>query len=228
MPIDDEPLTDTSDMPLLHDAFRRGFGEARAQIGFIEDGDQQRAAHYSDYLTELLWLLDAHHTGEDELLYPLLVERAPQETELWARMEEQHSSLESDLEAANEAAATYAKSGTAVDASALAHACETLLARLEVHLRQEEAEVLPIAARTITPEEWGQLPGHALGSYQGERIWLPFGLATEHFPPPMLDGIISGPTPIGPMWLGGGKAAFAEEMSLIRVESAWANRQQPT
>lgn len=228
MPIDDAPLTDVSDMPLLHDSFRRGFREARGQVSFIEDGDEQRAAHYSDYMKELLWLLDAHHTGEDALLYPLLRERAPEEADLWERMEEQHSSLEADLATANEAAATYASSGSTSDASALASACETLLARLDVHLVEEENEVLPIAAHTITPEEWGQLPGHALGSYTGQRIWLPFGLATEHFPPPVMDAIVSGPSPIGPMWLGGGKAAFGEEMNLIRVESAWASRQQPS
>lgn len=225
MSIDDTQLTDVSDMPLVHQAFHRGLGEARSQLLFIDDGDTARAAHFADYISELLWLLHGHHAGEDELLYPLLVERVPNEAELFARMDAQHSSVESNLRAATTAAATYRDSGSATDAAVLADACEALLALLQTHLTEEEDEVLPIAARAITPEEWGQLPGHTLMAYGGDRIWLPFGLATEAFPQPAIDTILSGPSPIGPMWRGGGSAAFAQEMRLIRDDTAWTNRQ---
>ena len=225
MSLDDTQLTDVSDMPLMHQAFRRGLGEARSQLAFIDDGDTARAAHFADYMSDLLWLLHAHHSGEDELLYPLLVERVPEEAELFARMDAQHSSVESTLGAATAAAATYRDSGSAAEAAALADACEALLTLLGTHLTEEEDEVLPIAARSITPDEWGRLPGHALMAYGGDRIWLPFGLATEAFPSSALDAILSGPSPIGPMWRGGGGAAFAEEMRLIRDETAWTNRQ---
>jgi hypothetical protein len=222
--VDEVPLTDVSDMPLVHDAFRRGFGEARSQLAFIDEGDTERAAFYADYMTELLWLLHSHHSGEDELLYPLLVERVPDEAALLTRMDEQHASVESVLDAANAAAAAYRASASSADAAALADACESLLAQLATHLREEEAEVLPIAAHHITQEEWDRLPGHAMMSYTGDRIWLPFGLATEAFPQPALDHILDGPSPIGGLWRGGGGAAFAEHMRLIRDESAWASR----
>jgi hypothetical protein len=220
----DAPLTDTSDMPLVHQAFRRGFGEARSQLGFIDDGDKERAAHFAAYMADLLFLLHAHHHGEDVLVYPLLVQRVPEQSALWARMEEQHGSVESNVDAAKEATAAYGASASSADADALADACEALLARLEVHLGEEEDDVLPFVARAVTQEEYSQLPGHALMSYQGDRIWLPFGLATEAFPPAMLDKILSAPTPIGPMWLGGGRDAFAAEMRLIREPDAWAAR----
>jgi hypothetical protein len=139
-------------------------------------------------------------------------------------MDEQHSAVETRLRGAVAAADAYGASGSAADAAALAEACEGLWALLGPHLTEEENEVLPIAARTITQEEWGQLPGHALMAYTGDRIWLPFGLATEAFTPPLLDMILSAPTPIGPMWTGGGSTAFAHEMSLIRDESAWSSR----
>jgi hypothetical protein len=224
MSVDEPELTNVGDMALVHQAFRRGFGEARGQLSFIDDGDQGRAAHFADYIGELLWFLHAHHEGEDALLYPRLVERVPEAHELFARMDEQHSAVESKLRAAEEATDAYRASATAADAAALAGACEELMALLETHLTEEEVEVLPIAARSITPEEWGELPGHALMAYTGDRIWLPFGLATEAFPPPVMDEILSGPSPIGPMWKGGGSEAFANEMRLIREESAWASR----
>lgn len=220
----DAQLTNTSDMPLVHEAFRRGLGEARSQLGFIDDGDTERAAHFADYMAELLWLLHAHHAGEDELLYPLIVERAPEEGALVARMDEQHSAVAATLHAAMDAAAAYRTSGSAADASALADACDALLAQLAPHLDEEERELVPVAARTVTQEEWSRLPGHALMSYTGDRIWLPFGLATEAFPEPMINVILDGPSPVGPMWRGGGQAAFEQEMALIRDESAWAHR----
>jgi hemerythrin-like domain-containing protein len=222
--VDGPELTDVSDMPLVHEAFRRGLGEARAQLSFIDDGDKARAAHFADYISELLWLLHAHHEGEDELLYPLLVERVPEAGELFARMDSQHSAVESSLSAATDAANTYRDSGTTADAAALAEACESLLTLLTQHLNEEEKDVLPIAARSIRPEEWGQLPGHVMMAYGGERIWLPFGLATEAFPAPLMDVILSGPSPIGTMWRGGGSTAFDNEMRLIRDKSAWADR----
>jgi len=215
---------DTSDMPLMHLAFYRGLGDARSQLSFIDDGDTARAAHFADYISELLWLLHAHHAGEDELLYPLLVERVPEEADLFARMDAQHSAVESSLGAATVAASSYRDSGSAADAEALADACDGLLALLATHLTEEEVEVLPVAARVISADEWAQLPGHVLMAYRGDRIWLVFGLATEAFPSPMLEGILSGPSPIGPMWRGGGGAAFAQEMRLIRDKDAWANR----
>jgi hypothetical protein len=224
MSIDDAPMTDTSDMPLVHEAFRRGLGEARSQLGFIDDGDIERSAHFAAYVTDLLWLLHAHHDGEDVLMYPLLVERAPEQSALFARMDEQHQSVESGLTSATQAAARYGASGSTADAAALADACESLLAQLETHLGEEETEVMPIASRVVTQDEYSRLPGHAMMAYQGDRIWLPFGLATEAFPPPMLDKILSAPTPIGPMWLGGGRDAFAAEMRLIREPDAWATR----
>jgi len=51
----------------------------------------ERAGKVADYLTEVLWLLRVHHEGADELLYPLLEQRVPAHTELFARMEEQHA-----------------------------------------------------------------------------------------------------------------------------------------
>src|SRR6185436_1972152 len=107
------------------------------------------------------------HNGEDELLYPLLVERAPEARDLFARMDSQHSAVEANLRTATSAADAYRESGTAADAAALAEACDALLALLATHLNEEEDKVLPIAARTISPDEWGQLPGHALMAYGG-------------------------------------------------------------
>ena len=225
MSINDTQLTDVSDMPLVHQAFHRGLGETRSQLLFIDDGDTARAAHFADYISELLWLLHAHHAGEDELLYPLLVERVPNEAELFARMDAQHSSVESNLRAATTAAATYRDSGSATDAAVLADACEALLALLQTHLTEEEDEVLPIAARAITPEEWGQLPGHTLMAYGGDRDLAAVRPRDRGVPAARARHDSVRPVTHRTHVARGGSAAFAQEMRLIRDDTAWTNRQ---
>ena len=84
--------------------------------------------------------------------------------------------------------------------------------------------MLPYAAQHISAEEWGKLSQHAFAHYDGDRFWLPFGLATEAFPREKFEGMLAGPSPIGAMWNGGGSAAFTHEMNLIRVDEAWGRR----
>lgn len=217
MSADNPVLTDTRDMYSVHTAFRRGLGDARSQLVSVGDGDTERARRLADYFGELLWFLHAHHAGEDELLYPLLEERVPEQQELFSRMEAQHLAVTSGLEAAQGAAKRFGESGSVADGQALANACESLLGTLSPHLSEEEVEVLPLAARFISPPEWGALPMHAFSHYSGTRVWLVFGLAIEAMPDDLLERLLAHlPPPVSEMWNGGGSDAFAAEMAAIR------------
>jgi len=126
-----------------------------------------------------------------------------------------------DLEKAQQAARRFGESGSAADARALAEACTSLLETLDEHLTEEEDEILPLAARYISPAEWGALPAHALSQYSGTRVWLPFGLAIEAMPADLLDKLTAQlPPPVAEMWFGGGSDAFAAEMAAIRGATA--------
>ena len=148
MTSDSPMLTDTRDMLVVHGALKRAFGDAPSQLASVGNGDAERARYLADYLGEVLWLLHAHHSAEDELLYPVLSERAPEERELFSRMEAQHAALVSSLRAAESAAERFGRSGSTVDGEALAAACNSLRESLVEHLDQEEKDVLPIAARS--------------------------------------------------------------------------------
>jgi hemerythrin-like domain-containing protein len=214
---DSPVLIDTSDMVALHDTFRRAFGDAPAQILSVPDGDTERARLIADYLGEVCWLLHVHHEGEDELLYPLLEERVPEHRELFERMESQHAGVSSSLETATRAIDAFGASGSATDGRRAADACESVLAATAGHLIEEEQSVLPIAARVMSPPEWGAMPEHAMSQYQGDRIWLPFGLALECMSDEMRDNMLAHlPPPVLGMWTGGGADAFAAEMASIR------------
>ena len=216
MPTENRVPTDTRDMFSVHEAFRRGLGDARGQLAAISDGDTERARHFAAYLDELLWLLYVHHAGEDELLYPLLAERVPEQHGLFSRMEGQHVAATAGLEASRRAAKDFGESGSVADGRVLADACDALLATLVGHLEEEELEVVPLASRFISPPEWGALPQHAFSVYAGTRIWLPFGLAVEAMPDDLMQGLLTHAPPIAGMWMGGGSDTFAAEMAAIR------------
>jgi hemerythrin-like domain-containing protein len=221
MAVDNSNLTDVRDMYSVHEGFRRALGDAPGQLGSVHEGDTERARRLADYLDELLWLLHVHHGSEDELLYPLLVARVPEQRELFARMDAQHVAVTSGLEKAQQAAKRFGESGSAADARALAEACTSLLETLDEHLTEEEDEILPLAARYLSPAEWGALPAHALSQYSGTRVWLPFGLAIEAMPADLLDKLTAQlPPPVAEMWFGGGSDAFAAEMAAIRGATA--------
>lgn len=205
-------LTDTRDMKWVHDAFRRAFGDAPGQIESIADGDTRRAQSFAGYLGEVLWLLSAHHAGEDELLYPLLAERVPEAEDLFSRMEAQHAAVTVELEAAQEAAGRFGRSGSSEDGRALASACRSLLDTVAGHLTEEEEEVVPIASRTVTPEEWGALPAHAFSLYSGSRPWFPLGVATEMFPDDVRAQVFT--------YYGFDSDAFTNEIAAIRGTGA--------
>ena len=209
--------TDVRDMFAVHEAFRRGLREAGPQIAAI-DGDSERAARFAAYLGDLLWLLHTHHEGEDQLLYPLLVERVSEQRGLFEEMDAQHRGVTDALSACLHASSSYGENASTTNADALCEACDTLGDTLEGHLDQEEVDILPLAQVWITPEEWGQLPGHAIRSYQGLRLWMPLGLATEAMPDDLRAAIESHfPPPVANMWFGGGADSFSAEMELIRA-----------
>lgn len=219
MSIDGPVLTDTRDMVALHDAFKRALRDAPSQIASVVDGDTLRTRRFGDYLGEVLWLLHAPHEAEDELLYPLLSERAPEDRGLFSRMEGQHAALTSSIQVVEGAAGRFGASGSVVDGRALANACASLRDTLTEHL--DEEEVLPIAARCVSPPEWGAMPVHALSHYPGTRVWLPFGLVLEAMPDDVRENVLAYvPPPVSEMCFGAGSAAFANEMAIVRQGAA--------
>jgi len=204
-------------MYAVHDALRHALRDAPGQLGTVNEADKDRASRLADYLGEVLWLLHAHHAGEDELLYPLLEQRAPEHNELFARMAAQHASVSESQETASTSLERFGLSASLDDRRAAADACASLLAVVDEHLTNEENDVLPIAAHVLSAPEWGALPGHALSHYQGERLWLPFGLVLEAMPEEMRNNLLAHlPPPVLGMWTAGGSDAFTEEMADIR------------
>lgn len=193
------PLTDTSDMIGVHAVFRDALGSADAVLPGAT-GSATREAAVISYYDAVLRLLDAHHVGEDELLTPLLLARCTAgESALVERIAAQHGAVGSALDTAQDRLVEFRATPGVQSAEALRDALHTTLDVLVDHLDEEESAILPIAARHVSPEEWGALPGHALRHFDGDQLWIVLGLvfdhmtaeqravAQAHMPPPLLD-----------------------------------------
>src|ERR1700728_4935692 len=192
------PRPDTTNMLAVHGVFRDTLGAAPTLVGGIAPGDNDRVALIANYYENILSFLEAHHEGEEELVFPLLRERCAGADELMDQMAEQHHEAVALLEEAKVSLAAW-PSGDAAAQRAAPERLDALGTHLLEHLIDEEANVLPLAAEHLSMEEWGALPGHGMAHFHGDKIWLILGLIRErmtddqraammaHMPPPALE-----------------------------------------
>ncbi len=210
--------TDTSDMLIPHGMFRSSFASAGPIIAAVRPGDAERTALVGSYLDNVLRFLDAHHGGEDALVWPVLADRSPEAAELLARMEGQHAAIHELREKAGTALTAWIASAREEDGRRLAAALAGLGAEVEAHFAEEEAEILPVASRTMSPDEWGQMPGHAMRHFTGDKLWLILGLVFEQMTPEQLEVTLAHmPPPVVEMWNTSGKAAYDEFITRVRA-----------
>ena len=212
------PRPDVSDMYAVHGVFRDTLGAAPELIGGIEPGDTERTALIANYYENILSFLEAHHDGEEKLVFPLLRERCAGEDALVERMTDEHHEALVLLEEARNMLEAW-PAGDATTQKAALDALVALDAHLVDHLDEEEGQVLPLAAENLSAEEWGALPGHGMANFHGDKIWLILGLIRErmnddqraamleHMPPPAVE-----------MWTGFGEQAFKDYSDVVTVE----------
>src|SRR6201985_380626 len=80
---------DTHDMIVVHRVFRRESDLMPTLIGEEPDGDTARPEVLAQAFSDYQLGLHLHHTGEDELIWPLLLARGDLEADIVLRMETQ-------------------------------------------------------------------------------------------------------------------------------------------
>ena len=210
-------LTDTSDMIQLHRVFRDALGAAAPLVGSVAPGDTARADVVGSYYANVLALLHSHHEGEDELVWPKLVERAPEDAETIMRIAGQHEGVLTALADAEGKLAPWRLDPQVDSGAHLAASLATLGAELALHLDEEERVILPIAARHMTPAEWGELPGHGMAHFTGDKIWLVLGLIQEQMRPEQIEQMESHmPPPVRDFWVNQGRSQFQAYIAKVR------------
>jgi hemerythrin-like domain-containing protein len=158
----DRPLI--QQMVVIHRVFRREFGLLPALIRGVAADDFERAKAVADHATHLLRFVHVHHSGEDEWLWPVLLERVDVEAALIRRMEDQHEHVAVLLPRAQEQLPGWAAQPSMERGEELAATFELIAAALDEHLGDEEEHILPLVETHLTVEEWARLGQHATSS----------------------------------------------------------------
>lgn len=170
---------DVRDMAIVHQAFRRAYAESARLVRAAPVPSPGRVTFLADHIDFGLALLHVHHEGEDELLYPKLIERVPEQAQTTEQVEHEHELIKTALDAASAACAGWRKRPSTETGEALAASLDELNSVTQPHLDDEERKVVPLAAVTVTQEEWDALGKHAVAQMPRNKRSIAFGMLLE-------------------------------------------------
>jgi hemerythrin-like domain-containing protein len=188
-------------MPTVHTFFRREIRLAGGVVRRVPDGDVQRAGVVADHLDLVARTLHEHHTAEDELLWPKLLERVPTELAPIVRlMEAQHEQVDALLGEIAEVRPCWAATADPAIRDRLADAFDQLYVHLAEHLDAEEERLLPIAARAVTRAEWEEMGVRARQDQRRSEGPLVLGMIAYEGDPAVVAAMLAeAPAPV--RWL---------------------------
>ena len=207
---------DTREMVVVHDLFRREFGNLPGLVRGVAVGDTERAAVVVEFLRELAAGLHHHHTGEDELMWPLLLERCATDAALILRMEEQHERIAALHDRAVDQAAAFEAGASAETGERLAQTLTTLAAALDEHMREEEDHVLPLVEQHLSVAEWEALGERGRAGLSKDRLLVQLGFILLGTSPADRAAFLAQlPLPARVAWRVVGRRRFAAEYRRI-------------
>ncbi len=208
--------TDVSDMYAVHKALLGALDaapECVAKAGI----DSKRVEVAGSFCENVIEFLHVHHTGEDELIYPVLEERCAESRSELERINDQHKLLHAPMDAGRSAVATWRAAPSTDNAQVVIDAIASIVEPLRPHLAEEETVLLPIASKWMSPEEFGRLPGHHMMSFRADKPWLMMGLVREQLDQEHRDGMLAGmPPEMRTMWTEQMEPAFNAFIAEVR------------
>ncbi len=138
-----------------------------------------RVTFLADHIDFGLAMLHVHHGGEDELVYPKLIERAPEQRAVIEQTEHQHQEIATALEVASAACKAWRQRPGAETGEAVASALDQLNSVVQPHLDDEEQKVVPLAAVTLPQMEWDAVGEHAVAQIPRDKKGIAFGMILE-------------------------------------------------
>lgn len=145
---------DTRMMGIVHAALKRDLSRARDVLADEPPPRGRQRTALGEHVSWMLEFLHAHHTGEDQGLWPVVRERSPGAAELMDSMEADHARIAPAADAAAKASAEFTATTTDAPRVALVDALDDLLVVLVPHLDREVAEAMPVVAASISDREW--------------------------------------------------------------------------
>jgi hypothetical protein len=153
---------DLMPMYLMHYGFRRDLSSFAAAVAGTPWEDRRAWRALARRWDQFARVLHLHHAGEDEILWPLLLERVDRAGDAVGRrtleaMEAEHEEIDPLLSGCAEGLASLAAGGDADTHAALIVRMTATRERLGQHLGHEESEAMALVQRHLTPAEWDAL-----------------------------------------------------------------------
>jgi hemerythrin-like domain-containing protein len=167
------------DMAIIHRMFRKSYDEAARLVRANPTPSPGRVTFLADHIDLVLGGLHTHHRDEDEMLYPKLIERVPEQALMTEQVEHEHQAIATALDAASAACATWRQRPSAETGEALAAALDHLNAVVQPHLDDEEQKVVPLAAVTLTQQEWDEIGKRGMNSIPRNKRGIAAGMIFE-------------------------------------------------
>jgi hypothetical protein len=174
---------DVRDMAIIHQTFRNAYEEAARLVRAAPTPSAARVTFLADHIDFGLAMLHVHHGGEDELVYPKLIERAPEQRAVIEETEHQHQEIATALDAAAAACTAWRERPSAETGEALASGLDQLNSVVQPHLDDEEQKVVPIAAVTLTQKEWDAVGEHPVAQIPRQKKAVAFGMILDPLGP---------------------------------------------
>ena len=170
---------DVRDMAIVHRTFREGYAEAAGLVRAAPAPSPERVTFLADHIDFVIGMLHTHHEGEDELLYPKLIERVPDQASMTEEVEHEHELIRKVLDAASAACAMWREQPSTDTGAGLAAALDELNSVAQRHLEDEEQKIVPLAAVTLTQQEWDVIGDHAVAQIPRDKKAIAFGMLLE-------------------------------------------------
>jgi iron-sulfur cluster repair protein YtfE (RIC family) len=207
--------SDPWEMALIHRLIRRGFEQGREFVA--APGATARAGAVAEYVGFHLDGLEAHHSSEDELLWPTLHERASLSDALIRRMEEQHAGLHDAIETTRRELDAWVVTPSETGSESLASAIDTLAERLAEHLAEEERDIVPLIATHVTQAEWDHLGKVAFSKFTPKQQFTAMGEMLAAATPTEAARMLAGlPAPIKLVWRLFGRRKYKRSIAKAR------------
>jgi hypothetical protein len=216
-PVPDGPkLCDGDDMRILHNAFLWGYEQAPGMVRGAPAGDVARSEFLGQWLAVLDASLHTHHESEDQLLWDKLEQRAPACALHVGQMRAHHQQVAALIEEAGPLLARWRATADPADGEQLADAYERMLAVLKVHLRREVVEVIPVAERVVTKQEWTAMADHSMAVIPKNRLLPQLGMLLANSTPADRQRFYAGmPRSVKVLWRLVGKRQYAKQFRLL-------------
>jgi hemerythrin-like domain-containing protein len=153
---------DLDDYRIIHHTLRAGAHQMAAALAACEECSGTQAKALVKYWTGYAGEVFAHHTIEDDIFFPRLVERVPAAVDLLEQAAADHHQLDRLMGACHRSLTELTRATTAAAAFEAAACMRELASHMDSHLDFEDEHIVPLFGDHFTAEEYAELTTAAM------------------------------------------------------------------